>query len=51
MSYAPPVITRFDGNGAGVGNEGASTFGNEIINIYGEDFGMFPLIFRYHPYH
>ena len=50
MSYEPPVITRFDGNGAGVGNEGASTFGNEIINIYGEDFGMFPFIFRYHPY-
>ena len=46
ISYGPPVIAYFDGKGSGFtfrnssdADEGASTFGNEQINIYGNNFG------------
>ena len=47
ISYGAPVVAYFDGKGSGftfrnssnVAAEGASTFGNEQINIYGNNFG------------
>ena len=46
ISYGPPIIAYFDGKGSGFtfrnssdAGEGASTFGNEQINIYGNNFG------------
>ena len=47
ISYGAPIVAYFDGKGSGfifrnnsnVAGEGASTYGNEQINIYGNNFG------------
>ena len=45
ISYGPPIIAYFDGKGLGLprnssdAGEGALNFGNEQINIYGNNFG------------